>query len=124
MSSSLKEPDRHLIDFPTVSFAGTEEVSVTTLETLLNDVEENVMVKLDIQGFELEALEGMGKALEKVVAIEIEMTLLPMYQGEATLGQILITLENMGFKLFSISEFGKGKDGQVSYFDVIALKEN
>ena len=122
MSSSLKQPSRHLIDFPTVSFAGSEEVSVTTLETLLTDLDENVLVKLDIQGFELEALEGIGKALQKVVAIEIEMTLLPMYQGEASVGRTLVAIENMGFELFTISEFGKGKHGQVSYFDVIAVK--
>ena len=124
MSSSLKKPSRHLIDFPTVSFSGTEKVSITTLEALLENVEENVMVKLDIQGFELEALEGIGKALEKVAAIEIEMTLRPMYQGEATVGRILVAIEDMGFELFSISEFGKGQNGEVSYFGAIATRDN
>ncbi len=123
MSSSLKKPDRHLVDFPTVKFAGTEEVSVLTLETLLDDIHENVMVKLDIQGFEMEALEGIGSALDKISVIELEMTLLPMYQEENSIGQILVAIENMGFELFSISEFGKGKNGQVSYFDVIALRK-
>lgn len=122
MSSSLKIPGRHLNDFPTVSFAGTEEVSVKKLSTLLNDAAGNIMLKLDVQGFELEALMGIGDALNKIVAIELEMTLIPMYQGEASLGRILVAIEDMGFQLFSISEFGKGKHGQVSYFDVIAVK--
>jgi FkbM family methyltransferase len=124
MSSSLKRPGRHLTEFPSVSFSGIEDVSVTTLESLLQDVTENVMVKLDIQGSELEALEGIGVALNKVVAIELEMTLVPMYRGEASVGQVLVTLETMGFKLFSISEFGKGKNGSVSYFDVLAIREH
>lgn len=124
MSSSLKKPDRHLVDFPTVKFAGTEEVSVTTLENLLEEIHENVMVKLDIQGFEMEALEGIGMARNKISVIELEMTLLPMYHNEFTLGKILVVIENMGFELFSISEFGKGKNGQVSYFDVIAQRKN
>lgn len=124
MSSSLKLPGRHLVDFPTVKFAGSERVSVNTLENLLSQVHGNVMLKLDIQGFEMEALEGVGSALDKISVIEVEMTLHPMYQGENSVGQILYTIENMGFELFSISEFGKGKNGQVSYFDVIALRKN
>ncbi len=124
MSSSLKKPGRHLVDFPTVKFAGSERVSVNTLENLLSQVHGNVMLKLDIQGFEMEALEGVGSALDKISVIEVEMTLHPMYQGENSVGQILYTIENMGFELFSISEFGKGKNGQVSYFDVIALRKN
>jgi hypothetical protein len=94
------------------------------LESLLQDVTENVLLKLDIQGFELEALEGIGCCLDKIVAIELEMTLVPMYRGEASVGRVLVTLENMGFKLFSISEFGKGKNGSVSYFDVLAIREH
>ena len=68
------------------------------------------MVTFDIQGFELEAVEVIG------VAIELEMTLVPMCRGEASAGRVLVTLETMGFKLFSINEFGKGKNGSVSYF--------
>jgi|688.fasta_scaffold70354_3 FkbM family methyltransferase len=124
MSSSLKRPERHLTEFPSVSFSGLEDVSVTTLESLLQDVTENVMVKLDIQGFELEALKGIGVAIDKIVAIELEMTLVPMYRGEASVGRVLVTLETMGFKLFSINEFGKGKNGSVSYFDVLAIREH
>lgn len=124
MSSSQKKPDRHLVDFPTVKFAGTEEVSETTLENLQDEIYENVMVKVDIQGFEMEALEGIGLPLDKISVIEFEMTLLPMYQSEVALGRILVFIENMGFELFSISEFGKGKNGQVSYFHVISLGKN
>lgn len=122
MSSSLKKPERHLTEFPSVTFSGTEEVPVTTIENLLQDFDGNVMLKLDIQGFELEALEGIGQAQRKIVAVELELTLQPMYCNEASVGWILFTLENLGFKLFSISEFGKLKNGQVTYFDVIATR--
>jgi FkbM family methyltransferase len=121
MSSSLKQPGRHLDDFPTVTFSGTELVSVKTLEALLDSADERVLLKLDVQGFELEALTGIGKARKKIKAVEIEMTLIPMYQGEASLGRILSAIEDLGFDLFSISEFGKSARGQVSYFDVIAV---
>ena len=76
------------------------------------------MVTFDIQGFELEAVEVIG------VAIELEMTLVPMCRGEASAGRVLVTLETMGFKLFSINEFGKGKNGSVSYFNVLAIREH
>jgi FkbM family methyltransferase len=122
MSSSLKKPERHLTEFPSVSFSGTEVVPVTTIENLLLDVDDNVMLKLDIQGMELEALEGIGQALSKIVAVELELTLQPMYRTEASVGRVLSTLESFGFEPFSISEFGKNKNGRVSYFDIIATR--
>ena len=123
MSSSLKKPERHLKEFPSVTFSGTEEVPVTTIENLLQDYDDNVMLKLDVQGFELEALEGICEELPKIVAVELELTLQPMYCNEASVGLILFTLNNLGFELFSISEFGKLKNGQVTYFDVIATRK-
>jgi FkbM family methyltransferase len=122
MSSSLKNPVGHLAEFPTVKFEGAEQVSVITLEDLLIKRDERVFIKLDIQGSELEAIKGIKTQLFKVAAFEIEMTLVPMYQNESTLGAVINLIEELGFQLFSISEFGKGKNGQVTYFDILAIK--
>jgi FkbM family methyltransferase len=122
MSSSLKIPAGHLAEFPTVKFEGAEQVSVITLEDLLIKRDERVFIKLDIQGSELEAIKGIKTQLFKVAAFEIEMTLVPMYQNESTLGAVINLIEELGFQLFSISEFGKGKNGQVTYFDILAIK--
>ena len=123
MSSSLKQPGDHLTEFPSVLFEGTELVQVVTLESVLANIDSKTLIKLDVQGFELEALKGLGKEVDKVLAIELEMTLIPMYVGEATLGNVVNYVEDLGFQIFSISEFGKKANGQVTYFDLIAVKE-
>ncbi len=56
---------------------------------------------------ELEALQGIKKSINKIYAIEIELTVLPMYSGEAKLSQVISKLEALNFSIFSISEFGK-----------------
>lgn len=124
MSSSLRKPGLHLIEFPTVTFDGGEVVNVITLESLLTEVKENVYLKLDVQGFELEALQGIGSQLHKICVLELEMTLVSMYEGESTLGEVLTFVESLGFFIFSISEFGKNKEGRVTYFDIIAIKSD
>jgi FkbM family methyltransferase len=48
------------------------KVSTTTLEELLSDIPSLALLKLDLEGFELRALEGLGKSLSKVGAIVFE----------------------------------------------------
>ena len=39
-------------------------------------------VKIDVQGFEKRVLDGMGEIMDRVVAIELELRLVPAYHGE------------------------------------------
>jgi hypothetical protein len=57
-----------------------------------------------------------------IVAMEIEFTLQPMYEGESTIGKILTQIESMGFYVFTINQFAKDENGQVTYFDLIVKK--
>jgi len=121
-SSSFKKPELHLTQYPTVVFAGSEMHEIKTIHEVICDYEYPIYLKLDIQGMELEALQGIGKSVNKIYAIEIELTVLPMYSNEAKLGQVISKLEALNFSIFSISEFGKKNNGQVTYFDIIAVK--
>ena len=50
---------------------------------------ERAYLKLDIQGYERHVLEGAGPALERFEAIELELSVTPLYEGQPGLTEML-----------------------------------
>ena len=123
-SSSLLKPDIHLKHYPTVGFTRTQETNLVTLDSL--QVPENawVYLKLDLQGHELSALKGGTALLDRVRAVELEMTTVQMYAEQATFLEVANFLDRYGFKVFTFSDVFRSAEGQCIYFDVIFQKES
>ena len=82
-------------------------VRVEKAETAL--VDRNIVpdvVKIDIQGGELEALKGFGSLLDKVVCVELEVSLMSIYEGQPLFGEIFDFMTDKGFGLFDVQVFG------------------
>lgn len=80
---------------PRLAYIGTEECSVSTLDTLAPDLfqpEELLYLKLDVQGFELEVLRGAGATLDRVLALDVELSLTPLYQGGPLMDEVVAYL--------------------------------
>lgn len=61
------------------------------------------ILKLDLQGYELEALRGAERLLQAGVAcIYLEINYVPFYEGSATFGEIDVFLRSRGYKLFNL----------------------
>ena len=60
-------------------------------------------VKIDVQGFEYQVLEGFGKLLNDCLALEIETHFYPLYSEQRTIGEMVRFLSTFGFSLRSIS---------------------
>lgn len=58
-----------------------------------------VLLKLDVQGFEKNVLDGSSDLLEKVDYIVLEVSFISMYEGEALFDEIHTYLKEKGFKL-------------------------
>ncbi|MDE2199070.1 MAG: FkbM family methyltransferase [Rhodospirillales bacterium] len=63
------------------------------------DVPQPDVIKIDVQGAELDVLHGFGGLLASCLAIELETHLYPIYQGQALLGDIVAYLDRFGFSL-------------------------
>jgi FkbM family methyltransferase len=63
-------------------------------------------LKLDVQGSEKRALDGMGDWIHRVVAIELESRLVSVYQGETLLPEMIDFLRELGFGLLSVRPLG------------------
>jgi len=82
-----------------------ETVTVTSLSDFLarNDIDAaSIYLKLDVQGFEMEVLRGCGVVdLQRIVAVEVELSHQPLYEGQALIDAVLGHLYAEGFYLAS-----------------------
>ncbi|MEO1482664.1 MAG: FkbM family methyltransferase [Myxococcota bacterium] len=104
----------------------TETANVVSLDQWAadNGVPGTDLLKLDLQGFELEALRGATELLASSVrAIYSEAQLTPLYRGAALFSDIDIFLRAQGFELFRIQElFFNGGELRSTCCDAIWLR--
>jgi FkbM family methyltransferase len=83
---------------------GVASVMLTTLDRWLDDgpVDNVHVLKLDVQGAELDVLEGAEQALRTVRLLEIEVELNPMYDGQPLFGDVDRFLRARGFVLWRL----------------------
>jgi len=86
---------------PSVGTKATEEIEVAVgrLDTLLTPeaLRPPVLLKLDLQGYELEALRGATALLPLVQHILLEIAFESAYVGEASFGELYEFLRDAGF---------------------------
>lgn len=75
------------------------EVPVIRLDNALQQIlmRPPILLKLDLQGFEIEALSGASEALSKMDYVVLETSFIPMYAGEPDFIEILDYMRNAGF---------------------------
>jgi hypothetical protein len=57
------------------------------------------LLKLDVQGYELEVLKGADQALATARSVLCEVSFRTFYQGQALFAEILAHLQGRGFRL-------------------------
>jgi hypothetical protein len=60
------------------------------------------LLKLDIQGGELAALQSAKRKLSRAVAVQTEVSFIGLYVGQPTFGDVDCELRSQGFELHSI----------------------
>ena len=85
---------------------------------------ENIMLKIDTQGYEWEVLQGSKKSLRKINAIQLELSFEDLYQDQNNWLNILKFLENNNFRVFKIIDgFKNKKNGQVFQSDFFLVNK-
>lgn len=111
-----------------VALRRTEEVPVITLDEWAEEegVESVDFLKLDLQGFELEALEGADELLRTSVrAVYSEAQLVELYDGAALFSDLDRFLRERGFDLYRIQEiFGGGPEQRSTCCDAIWIERD
>jgi len=101
-SSSLLPISKAQID----NFPGTEKIAARSVITgplpdfvQPSDLGEANLLKIDVQGFELEVLKSAETLLARFRWIYVECSFVPLYEGQALAGEIMAWLAARGFRL-------------------------
>lgn len=79
------------------------------------------ILKLDLQGYELEALKGAEKVLDKIKLILVEVEFVPLYKNQPLFAEIDVYLRANGFRLLNLYDLYTHLDGQLTSGDAIYL---
>lgn len=105
------------------------EIDSDRLDQLIDD--EVDFVKIDVQGFELPVLEGMGAMLEDVIGVEVEVFFVEMYNNQTMFFEVDNYLKQYSFELYDLNRtfwrrntiinYGDAK-GQIAFGDALYFK--
>jgi FkbM family methyltransferase len=102
-SSVLPLLDTHAGAAPDARYVGTEDVAATTVADLIarHGLDPaRTLLKIDVQGYEQAVLDGAGEALDRLAGVRTELSLTPLYDGQALLPDIVAQLDKRGFDLW------------------------
>ncbi len=90
-------------------FPGTGEIGIETVKTgplsnylMPEEIVAPAMLKLDVQGYELEALRGCEDLLSRFSHVYVECSFVELYSGQAMVDDIIAWLRKRGWRLSGI----------------------
>jgi FkbM family methyltransferase len=105
-SSLLDMLPAHLAGAPESRFTGAELVRLETLDAVWDKVvpaeHRGIFLKIDVQGYENEVLKGAEQVLRNVTGVQLELSLVPLYDGQALYRDLIDRLGNRGFELCGV----------------------
>jgi FkbM family methyltransferase len=128
MSSILPQSDLLQQISPTSAVQATERVPIRRLDSVASDyvtAEHSVFLKIDTQGFEPQVLDGSEALLPRLVGTQLEMSLLPIYEGEQDYRTMIQRLEAGGFGLHLVLPgYFERKLGRMLEIDGVFVRES
>lgn len=125
-SSSLLAMTSHQVD----EFPGTDEISTQRVQTTRLDkaidaasILRPALLKLDVQGTELQVLRGAGALLDVFDVVLAECSWIEFYDGQALVAEILDYLSGHGLRMRSLSSATIAADGRVLQGDIVFTRD-
>lgn len=111
---------------PGALVVGTETVSQRALDDVWPDITEpddTVFLKADVQGYEREVLDGAAENLDRVRGLQLELSLVPLYEGGWLYDEALAWAGRQGFQLMRlIPGFTDSRTGQMMQADGVFFR--
>lgn len=90
---------------PQSGYISKENVKLCRLDNCASeDVKKSkaIYLKIDTQGYEVPVIEGAANILSQIGAIQIELSLIQLYEGEILFPEMIELLYQLGYKLHTI----------------------
>jgi FkbM family methyltransferase len=106
-SSSLQPMlPAHVTAAPSAAYVSTCDVEVRRLDDLFDQYcqpGEQCCMKLDVQGHEHEVLAGAANCLDQITIIQMELSIVPLYEGAQTWQKAIESMRQLGYKLMLLT---------------------
>lgn len=105
--------------------ARTEEVEVKRLDDIFDEVtkpSERVFLKIDTQGYDLDVIEGAAGCIDRLVGIQTELSVLPIYEGMAGYLTALSVIRDLGFTPTGMFTVERDNDLRIEEFDAVFVR--
>ncbi len=124
-SSLLRLAPRHREAFPGARPAGDEPVQVTKLDSIAPSLELSapILLKADVQGYELRVLQGAEETLRLVDVLVLETSFVELYDGQPLFDDVYRYVFERGFTYHgSIERIVDPRNGEVLSEDSVFLR--
>jgi len=124
-SSSILQPETWNYKYHGNKMQTSDRIDVDQIriDEFLSGIKINIL-KLDLQGYELEALKGCEKMISDIKVVMTEIAFVPLYRNQALFSDIDIYLRDHNFRLYNLYELWTQMDGQLTAGDAIYLNQN
>lgn len=103
------------------------EIDIITIDGLIekNEIEIPDIVKLDVQGFELEVLKGAEKLFGKTEVFILEVSLFEYVKGTPIFSEVISFMSERGYEVYDFPGFLRRPfDGALGQIDVCFVRKN
>ena len=126
-SSLLPMLPSHFNAAPDSAYISKERVAKDCLDNVafsyLNS-KSSLLLKIDTQGYEWEVLDGSSEVLKLAKVVLIELSLLPLYEGQHLWQELIERLSEEGFLLWCVQPgFTDPKTGRTLQFDGLFVRK-
>ena len=101
-------------------------VSQKKLDDLLRENEQDlisdILIKLDVQGYEDKVIKGGYQTFKRASACIVEISLDKLYQGQANFKAIFSLLSNLGYEYRGNIDQVSDRDGHIIFFNAVFIK--
>jgi FkbM family methyltransferase len=121
LASDVLEPGLKVL----CQFVDQIEVDVTTIDDYCRSqgLPRLDILKLDLQGFDLFALQGAENTLKQVKVVLVEILFAEIYQGCGRFPDILDLMEKAGFVLYTLCGLQYGENSRLLWADAIFVRQ-
>lgn len=120
-SSILGMLSSHLKAAPESRYISSESVSVRKLDDIFSEhcnKGSRIMLKIDTQGYEDKVLNGVKESLKYIDLIKLEMSVIPLYEGQMLYLDMDRFLTSLGYRLIGIERgFTDRNTGEMLQYD-------
>lgn len=114
--------------YPQTQAERMTRIRISTLDvalesSVLHRMPRDILLKIDVQGFEDHVLRGGRRVLSQCRAVLLEVSLEPLYEGQAVFHGLTQLLHEAGFRYAGNLDQTYGEDGRVVFLDAIFLRQ-